>query len=250
LVPLWHKIGEDQLYLLPRFDHIVCPHAAVFALLEGIIQGVQHSPWDTGLPLHSAGLVSDTRRIYVPIDSYTAKVFGVQLLSALSVLVDDRKDTMLTIGYQRSWDRPSLQVLGELLKKHPHRIRLLRKPNHAERVEAYLRHDWTFVPSLRDNAGLAVHESLCSRKPVATFGIQPFRAIATEHCTHFIPCEQKTNWFGAAEAIPNMAVLLDQLRLLANEPAVMQTLASNSWPWLATSRALNCENWQRIWDLA
>lgn len=249
-IPLWHRLTQEQIELLPLFDRIVCPHSAVRGMMQDISTQSCLLSWDTGLPLTSDAMPSDTRRIYVPIDSHTARVFGAPLLSALRILVEDHEDTVLTISYNKNWDRPAVTALGELIRCYPRRVRLLRKPSHTERLEAYLRHDWTFVASLKENAGLIAHESLCCRKPVVVFDVEPNRELLPSTCASFVPCEIRRNWLCVPEAVPNLAQLVDHLRALLEQPQTLQALAQNPWPWLESARALNYAKWREFWNLS
>lgn len=249
-VPLWHRLAQDQIDLLPLFDHIVCPHRSIYGMMRDVTPRAFHLPWDTGLPLTGDAMPSATRRIYVPIDSYTARAFGVPLLNALRILVEGHEDTTLTISYTKNWDRPAMTSLGDLIRCYPRRVRLLRKPSHSERVEAYLRHDWTFVASLRENAGLIAHESLCCRKPVVVFDIEPNRDLLPDTCASFVPCETRGNWLGVPEAVPNLSQLVDHLRALVDQPQTLQALAQNPWPWLESNRSLNYIHWREFWNLS
>jgi len=248
-VPLWQRLTPDQLAWLPYFDHVVCSHRAVYNLLKTVTTAATYQPWDTGLPFTGGTMPSETRRIFVPFDSWTLKNAGGPLLTSLRILLDGDQDTVLTISYNCNCGPHAANALAELLRRFPRRVRVLRKPNHAERVEAYLRHDWTFIPSLRENVGLVAHEALCCRKPVVVFDVPPNRELLPRDCASFVPCGERCNSLGVPEAVPNMQQLADHLRGLVEQPAILQALAQKPWPWLESDRSLNYVKWRQLWNL-
>jgi hypothetical protein len=248
-VPLWQRIQADQVELLAKFDAVVCTHRPLQRLMQDATPKAVYVPWDAGLPIGADAMPMHGTRLFVPVDSYTARVFGSPLLHALRVILDGDANLHITLSYNRNWERPAMAALSDLLRRYPKRVRVLRKPSHAERIEAYLRHDWTFIPSLRENCGVAATESLYCRRPVITFECEPHKAILTPSSASFIPCATQDNWMGVPEVIPNLAHMVDHLRDLVDRPNQMRSLAENEWPWLQSNRLLSTSHWKTFWGL-
>ena len=249
-VPLWHRLTPDQVDCLDIFDCVVATHVELFNRLKDQPCSLIYCPWDCGLPFATDTMPSETRRVYVPIDSFTAKHHGTLLLNTLRMVLDFDDDTMFTIGYSKNWDQVALRSLGGLIRAHPRRIRAIKKPSHAERIEAYQRHDWVFIPSLRENAGLFALESLACRKPVVCFDCQPHRELLTNGVNaRLIPCELDYHWLKVPEVVVNSHDLAEQLKLLVENPSIVQEMTAQPWPKLQEWRDAFAAQWRLLWEL-
>lgn len=249
LVPLWHRITQDQVEQLKYFDHIVAPHSDVYRLMADASPRAEQVNWDTGLAFTRDTMPSNAQRIFVPFDSWTLKNAGGPLLTSLRILLDSDKDAVLTVSYSRNCGPHASNALGDLLRRYPQRVRVLKKASFSDRIGAYLRHDWTFIPSLRDNAGLFAHESLCCRRPFVAFDCPPYRDLFSPDCAVFIPCERRDNWMNVPEAVPNLSAMVDRLRHLVTNPALITGLAENDWSWLESRRTQHRAKWREYWQL-
>jgi glycosyltransferase involved in cell wall biosynthesis len=220
LVPLWHRLTPEHLSDLHLFDEILCPHEAVYKLLMAYAAGgpptrnnMQVVPWDSGLPFVTHGRGTVGRRILVPIEAYTAQTIGPLLLSMLQMLLDFDEELQLTLSYSKSWSHSALSGLSGLLRQHPQRVRILKRPSWTDRLEAYHSHDCVFFPNLRENTGAMAIEAICCRRPVVAFDFSPFAEILTAgQDAVLIPCEIRRNWIGSPEAVVNAFDLAEQLR--------------------------------------
>lgn len=249
LVPLWHRLTAEHLEVLPLYDTIVCTHRALYDRLATLPCKAIHAYWDCGLPFVSEAMPSTTRRIYMPVDAYTARTIGLVLLNTIRILLDFDADTMFTVSYSKNWARPTFNALGDLIRAHPDRVRVMKKPTFAERVEAYQRHDWVFLPALRESTGLVAQEALCCRKPVVCFDYQPHRELLQDGLNaKFVPCEIALRWLDVPEAVVNSYDLAEQLRTLVEQPQIMQDMVEKPWPSLQDWRNDFTAQWKQVWE--
>lgn len=251
LVACWHQIAKEQLSLLPLFDAVVSPSVAACQRLTQLAPSAQHVcvPWDCGLPIVTSAMPGTGQNVLCVVGSRTASGAGPLILNTLRVLLDFDDEVRFTLMYSKGWGPAASQTLSELLRKHGERVRLLRRPSYASRVEAYNRHDWVFAPNLREESGWSALEALHCRRPVVVFDAAPSNELVQNgHNGLLIPCEISYNWLGATEVVVNAFDLTEQLRRLVDHPEEIIALTHKDWPELGHRRETFSRVWRSLWD--
>ena len=219
LIPLWHRLAKQELLnASPYYDSIICPNNGAADLLKDLNDDVRTIPWSMGSIPFDLPPPQNGKRFLLLMDSHTSRRIGMMIITALRILFDFDRDAHFTVLYTKNWSAPTLEALRDLISCHGNRITMLKKPSHLGRMEAYMQHDWVFVPSIRENTGLFALEALSRGRPVISFDIRPHNEFLTHgENACLIPCEVDYNWLGAPEVVMNSFDLTEQLRTLCED---------------------------------
>lgn len=255
LVSMWHRLSKDDLDILPKFNNVVCSCKHAFNLLSPHVNGalfpgkqiLRRIPWDCGAAITDSPMLFGGKRLFIPVDGFTAREIGSLLFSTLRTLLDFDELLQITVGSTKNWSHSAMDSLGELIQRHPHRVKLLKKPTYSDRLHAYATHDWVFVPALRDNTGVMAMEALCARRPVIAFDVDPFRELVKSgHSGHLIPCEIDYDQCGAPCAVVNAHDMTEVLKACLSDTVIYDKLRNTAWPELRQRRAEFEKEWLQL----
>jgi hypothetical protein len=227
----WHRITAEQVKQLQGYRAILCPSKASFSLLQklGHSTAIDLSLFDVFEPMLEPKHTGQ-RRLFCPIDSYTARAAGLGLLHSLQVLLDADMELHVTIGYGRNWSAEGIKALEGMSLRHGDRLTLLKRPTWLTRCEAYLTHDLVCDFSLRQTTGLFALEALAHGRPVLAFDVAPMQEIVQEGETGWrVPCGIAYNSINAPEVVVNHADLLDRLKTAIDAVAAKQLAPAKFW---------------------
>lgn len=252
LVPLWHRLLPQDLDTMSQYDFVVCTHPALYKQLKRSVKtNVLLIPWHTCLRLPDQTMSFGGKRFFCPLDSYTTRKIGGLLLSTLQVMLDFDEDVTFTLSYNRSWSREQTAMLGDLIRKDPRRLQIIKRPTYSDRLEAYGRHDWTFIPALRANVGLYALEALAYRRPVLAFDAPPHSSLLKNNINScLVPCELSKTWLGASEVVVNSFDLVEQFRRVVEDPGIYEQLRKHASEDYAASELKFTSEWQRILEIS
>lgn len=231
LVPLWHSFNRTDRNDLKKYDQIVCPSKAMKKMIEtdlydGVRQGKDSLTWvrwDAGRPHGKReGTVNDGRtRALFYCDSQAVDFSGPMVLELADNLlkVCDRLD--ITLLHSKSWSKRDKQGLRRLQMAWPSaRFNPVRNSSLRQYNLLLAHNDWTVIPGVRSDFGIAAAMALAGGTPVICHDVHPFCDTVRHHENGLlVPCEIRTGWFRSPVAIPSLGTWVDTCTsaLLGNE---------------------------------
>jgi hypothetical protein len=234
----WHRATTEQFASLDQFRSVLCPSDASYRLMQklGHKASLDCTLFDVVEPV-VAPTCDGLRRIFCPIDSYTARTAGLGLLHSFQVLLDADPELSVTIGYGRNWSPEGIKALESMSQRHGERLQLLKRPTWLTRCESYLTHDLVCDLSLRQTTGLFALEALAAGRPVAAFDVAPMGEIVKEGETGWrVPCGVAYNAINAPEAVVNYADLQERLQTAVSVVAAKQLAPAKTWQTIRRQR--------------
>ncbi len=248
LLLLWHRLCPEDLGLLGLFTRVIAPtrQACEHTLRNYAPGNYVLARWDTLTPFSRPPEFDGLHRVFVPLDSRTARQSGPLLLHALSLVAASHSDVHFTIGQSRHWSRCSMQVMTETLRAQPRRFTLVRRRSWPEWCELIAGSSWLFNPTLQENALLTPLVAGYSRVPVIAFDVPPAGDLLRDGKNAvLVPCELRENHWGVPTAEPRLKDLVDVLnQTIGNRQLGFRLTDEKQVGRLRTRRTLFREFWE------
>lgn len=257
IVAMWQRFNKDYYDMLGHYDVVVCPTKACFDVLKNNANLSERTSllsvnWDSGFPIVDHPMCFGGKRMAVFLNGQTAEDSGQLILNTMRAVMDGDLDFHLTIVHTKNWTRPVLEAVRSLQGlRGRNRTRVIRKPSYSERSEIYATHDWVFLPSINENAGIFALEGLANGRPVIAFNAPPLNEIIRDgHNGCLIGCNLGTGEHGVPHVHVNARDLTEKLLTLADDGHMFKQLFDTAWPELQERKEQFQEKWKYIWNYA
>lgn len=257
VVPSWNAFHQEIVVeSLSSYDRIVCPSKASHEMVSGLLDP-KFSPgnctwcrWDPGIAFTpKRGTVAPGRiRACVYCDASAIDYCGAMIIGLVADLLGAHRMLDVTVLSIKSWSRHDRTEWRNMQRIGGRRLSLQSRPTLPELNRIFHAHDWTVVPAVRGDFGVAAARSLTCGTPVIANAVAPFSEIVTDRFSGLlVPCELRGHTAGAPLAVPAIGNWLAACGDAFSSTDLLLELQGKNWNLGARKNAFDAV-WRDLWS--
>jgi len=238
LVPLRYQVYRGDQSVYAEYDRIVCTSGSHKRVLDKTLghakakNFVTWCTWDLGrVSIRRRGsVVPDKIKALVYCDSGTVDHVGSMVVSMVAYTVSQNHNLDITLAHTKSWSKHDNSMMKRLKTiVAADRVQSVRLRSFYQLGQLLSRNDWTIIPGVRSNFGLAATTALACGTPVICHNVSPFSDVVTPENGVLLPCVGPTPNAKAPVAKPDTTTWHEGCKDILADTTKLFALQRNDW---------------------
>jgi hypothetical protein len=251
---VWEELAPCHGDVLKMANKLICPYRCVTqAVYRKYLADVHpvYVPWDVPAPVSTKADVVESPwlKLLLPLHDSQSRRVDQAVFKLVDAVLQKDQFVRFTITQGSGWSPGARKEVRRLIKCHPGRITVVKKPKLFQQIITYAGHDLTVWPAKFESLALVGLLSLSCGTPVIAWDIDPqSEYLVNGQNSILVPCELAENWLGVPEVIPNYEAFQAQLLQSVSDDDLLSKLRSNTRSGLADRKKEFRGGWKKLWD--